>query len=209
MLVDGADGPARLNRYIGNLWQTSSDPLNDLRAEFSELAGSAAEKIWKSNIISLREQTHEMLTFAETERRLDGLLSNKSLQLQDLAQRKISVSEAAALNQLSQALVLLAARANPLSRFSVDEYKRIADLLAAGKKKGVAARLAGLEATRAKISARMSEIDDYLNWFEATKLETHSGMFADSIDPQEQTRARVWRRHDALSVYLDAVEKQF
>jgi hypothetical protein len=209
ILSGGADGPARLGRYIGNLWQASNDPLKDLRAEFSELAGSDAEKVWKSNITSLREQTDEMLTFAETERRLDDLLSNKSLDLQDLAQRKISTSETAELKQMSLALVLLSTRANPVSRFTVDEYQRITELLAAGKRKGVAARLARLQATRARISARMSEVDDYLNWFEATKLETHSGMFADYIDPEEQTRARAPRRHDALSVYLDAVEKQF
>ena len=38
-------------------------------------------------------------------------------------------------------------------------------------------RLAELKSLRTRLSARMSDIDDYLNWFEAAKLETSSGLF--------------------------------
>jgi hypothetical protein len=55
----------------------------------------------------------------------------------------------------------------------------------------------------------MSEIDDYMNWFEATKSKTKSGVFVDYLKAaQEQNEARP-RRRDALSVYLDALEEQF
>ena len=54
----------------------------------------------------------------------------------------------------------------------------------------------------------MSDIDDYLNWFEAAKMETSSGIFEDSLKAagdQSQTP----RRKDPLSLYLDAVELEF
>ena len=59
-----------------------------------------------------------------------------------------------------------------------------------------------------QLGARMSEIDDYMNWFEATQLKTASGLFETvkvSLDPSE-TRPR---RHDNFSTYLDAMESQF
>jgi hypothetical protein len=53
----------------------------------------------------------------------------------------------------------------------------------------------------------MSEVDDFMNWYEATQAKTASGAFRDylhTVDSSEQ----VPRRRDALSVYLDALETQ-
>jgi Tfp pilus assembly protein FimT len=72
----------------------------------------------------------------------------------------------------------------------------------------MAARLARTEALRTKISARMSEIDDYMNWCEATKAKTQSGKFADYLSAAEQQNEMRPRRHDALSIYLDALEER-
>src|SRR5580704_2947275 len=69
--------------------------------------------------------------------------------------------------------------------------------------------LARLQTTRARLATRMSEIDDYMNWFEATQSRTKSGEFAEYLKAaQEQNEARP-RRRDALSVCLDALEEQF
>ena len=55
----------------------------------------------------------------------------------------------------------------------------------------------------------MSDVDDYMNWFEATKLKTNSGEFADYVTAaKEQEQIRPHRR-DPLSIYLDALEEQF
>jgi hypothetical protein len=218
LLVDATGGPEQLVRYIDNLSRSSTDPLADLRAQFPTLDGSA-EKTWRSSVDRLRAtQSYQLLTFAETERRLGELLCvrisdpghpTRMVQLDDLSQRKILPVEIAAIAALSQELLLLAARANPILRPIVQEYQQIASLLVKGKRKGLTARLAQLQASRAKLTTRMTEIDDYMNWFEATQSKTKSGAFADYLKAvQGQNEARP-RRRDALSVYLDAMEEQF
>jgi hypothetical protein len=218
LLVDAPDGPEQLARYIDNLSRSSIDPLADLRAQFPTLDGSA-EKTWRSSVARLSvTQSYQLLTFAETERRLGEWLRvrisdpghpTRMVQLDDLSQRKILPMEISAIATLSQELLLLAARANPILRPIVQEYQQIAALLVKGKRKGLTARLAQLQASRAKLTTRTTEIDDYMNWFEATQSKTKSGAFADYLKAvQRQNEARP-RRRNALSVYLDVVEEQF
>jgi hypothetical protein len=214
LLVDQADGPKRLARYIGNLSRATKDSLTDLRLQFSVLAGNDADRIWESNIVRLRKN-YQLLSFAETERELDKSLqtlgdekSKGAAKLRELAQRKISRSEITALNGLSERLFLLAARANPIARPIVQEYQQINSSLAAGKNKGIGARLARTDALRRQISARMGEIDDYMNWCEATKAKTQSGLFTNYLSIAERQNELQPRRHDALSVYLDVLEEQ-
>ena len=218
LLVDATGGPARLARYIDNLSRASTDPLADLKAQFPVFNGGA-EKTWRSGVVRLgATQSYQLLTFVETERHLDELLRikisdighlTKTVQLGDLSQRKISPAESAAVAAASQDLVLLAARANPILRPIVQEYQQIAALLTNGKRKGLTARLARVQTARARLATCMSEIDDYMNWFEATQSKTKSGAFVDYLKAaQEQNEARP-RRRDALSVYLDALEEQF
>jgi hypothetical protein len=38
-----------------------------------------------------------------------------------------------------------------------------------------------LEVTRRELAARMGEIDDYMNWYEATQMEGQSGVFNDYL----------------------------
>jgi hypothetical protein len=218
LLVDATGGPEQLVRYIDNLSRSSTDPLADLRAQFPTLDGSA-EKTWRSSVARLRAtQSYQLLTFAETERRLGELLCvrisdpghpTRMVQLDDLSQRKILPVEIAAIAALSQELLLLAARANPILRPIVQEYQQIASLLVKGKRKGLTARLAQLQASRAKLTTRMTEIDDYMNWFEATQSKTKSGAFADYLKAVQGQNEAPPRRRDALSVYLDAMEEQF
>lgn len=219
LLIDGTDGPSRLARYIDNLSRASNDPLADLKAQFPSLRGDLKE-IWQSSVAQLSAtQKHELLTFVETEHRLEELLrlkvaavekSTKIVELSDLAQsRKISQPEAATLHQLSHDLLLLATTANPLLRPIVREYQQIAALLVSGKRRKVEKRLARLETTRARLAARMSDIDDFMNWFEATQSKAKSEMFADYLKAAESSTSSAPRRKDALSVYLDSLEGQF
>ena len=53
----------------------------------------------------------------------------------------------------------------------------------------------------------MSEVDDFMNWFEATQAKTASGAFRDYLHASANNDA-IPRRRDALSVYLDALETQ-
>jgi hypothetical protein len=218
LLAGGIDGHSRLARYIHNLSRASNDPLADLKAQFP-LLGEDAEKTWRSAVARLGDaQSYQLLTFAESEQRLNELLRVKTLdagkspkqaQLSELAQRKPSVAEKMALNELSQNLVLFTIQANPVMRPIVREYQQIAALLARGKRKRIIERLARLQMTHTKLVARMSDVDDYMNWFEATQSNSGSGVFADYLKAAGDSQIRAPRRRDALSVYLDSLAEQF
>jgi hypothetical protein len=218
LLVAGIDGRSRLARYIHNLSRASNDPLADLKAQFP-LLGEDAEKTWQSAVARLGDaQSYQLLTFAESEQRLNELLRVKTsdagkspnqAQLGELAQRKPSAAEKMALNEVSQNLVLFTIRANPVMRPIVREYQQIAAQLARGKRKRIIERLARLQMTHANLVARMNDVDDYMNWFEATQSNSRSGVFADYLKAAGDLQIPAPRRRDALSVYLDSLAEQF
>ena len=90
----------------------------------------------------------------------------------------------------------------------VREYQEIAALLARGKLKRIIKRLARLEMTHTKLVTRMSDVDDYMNWFEATQSNRGSGVFADYLKTAGDSQIPAPRRRDALSVYLDSLAEQ-
>ncbi len=218
MLTDGKNGPARLAQYIAHLSNASNEPLADLKAQFPFLLGDA-ERTWQLALSRLRNlQTYRLLTFTESERRLDELLhvkiseANKPaklVSLDELAQRKASPNEKMALNQLGHDLLSFVAEANPVLRPIAREYQEIIALVARGKRKRIAKRLSRLEVTRKQLAARMSDIDDYMNWFEATQMKSGSGNFTDYLKAVDQSQLALPKRHDPLSVYVDALEDQF
>jgi hypothetical protein len=221
LLLDEGGGPARLARYIANLSHASNDPVADLKASFPKLREDL-EKKWRSTVARLREhQTYQLLTFAESERSLDELLQikisdglrnsgkQKPLNLSELARRKASPDEKAAVNKMSQALLLLVGTAHPVMRPVAREYQQIAALLARGRRRGIVKRLSHLELTREELVARMGDIDDYMNWFEATQMERQSGAFNDYLKAANESQVSAPRRRDPLSVYLDTLADHF
>ena len=221
LLLDEGGGRARLARYISsNVRRASNDPVADLQACFPQLRDDV-EKKWGSTVARLSEhQTYQLLTFAESERRLDELLQikisdgprnrgrPKVANLSELSRRKLSPEEKAAVNQMSQALLLLVGTAHPVLRPVAREYQQIAALLIRGKRRDIAKRVSYLDGTRKELAARMGDIDDYMNWFEATQMENQSGAFSDYLKAANQSQISAPRRRDPLSVYLDALEDQ-
>jgi hypothetical protein len=217
LLLNSPDGRARLVRYIDNLSRASNDPLADLKASFAFLSDDP-QRAWQTYIADLcSSRSYQLLSFAETEKRLDETLglapsagrdSAKPLRLEDLTQRKASPAEKLALKKLGEDLLLLAARSHPAMRPVVQEYYDISALLARGKRKRLAARLARLETTRSTLTARMNQIDDYMNWFEATQQTNTSGTFTDYLRSAEESTEPQPRRRDPISVYLDVLEQQ-
>ena len=218
LLIDSSDGPLRLTHYIETLPAAPNDPLADLQAQFPVLRGNLKE-IWSSKLASITgTQRYELLTFNETNRQLDLLLhlnipnakgATKTVEVKDLIGRKFSPSERMILDRLSRQLQLLAIRANTVMRPIVRDYQGIAVLLSRGNGRKMAQRLARIEETRGKLAIRMNDIDDYLNWFEATQAKSQSGMFADYLKSAVDHQRLPSRRRDALSVYLDSIESQF
>ena len=218
MLLEGKSGGAQLAKYIDRLSDSSNDPLADLKAQFPLLADDA-EKTWQLALDRLKSlQTFRLLTFAESERRLDELLrvkisdpgkQEKLVRLEELAQHKLSASEKVTLDQLKRDLIYLVPQTNPVLRPIGREYQEIVELLARGKRRGVPKRLSRLEQIQQQLAARMTEIDDYLNWFEATQMNSGSGNFTGYLKAVDQSQVPAPRRHDPLSVYVDALEDQF
>jgi len=217
MLLEPKDGAARLAQYIGRLSDASNDPLTDLKAQFPFLR-SDAEETWQSSLHQLRNfQAYQLLTFAESERRLGELLQMKASEanrppkltsVAELAKRKPSANEKMTLNDLSHELLVFVVQANPVLRPIAREYGEIAALLARGKRRGIVKRLSRLETTHKQLASRMSDIDDYMNWFEATQMKNGSGNFTDYLKAIDQSQLSISKRRDPLTVYVDALEDQ-
>jgi hypothetical protein len=218
MLLDGKNGGAQLAKYVDHLSDSSNDSIADLKAQFPLLRVDA-EKTWQLALNRLKSlQTFRLLAFAESEQRLDELLSvkisepkkpMKVARLDELAQHKLSAGEKVALDQLKRDLMFLVPQTNPVLRPIGREYQEIVALLARGKRRSVLKRLSHLEVIRQQLAARMTEIDDYMNWFEATQMNSGSGNFTGYLKAVDQSQVPAPRRHDPLSVYVDALEDQF
>jgi hypothetical protein len=217
-LLEQPGGRSRLCSYVSNLSRASNDQLADLKGHFSALDAPDADAEWRSFVrkFTFTDNPFQLLTFAETNSKLDELLnirirnttgSDKEMAWDDFLSRKPSPVQAAGLRMVSQNLTVLAASANPVMRPIVAEYQQIVQLLAHGKRGRLAQRLARLKSTRTKLVARMNDIDDYMNWFEATQLKDKSGAFSGYLKAAGESAEP--KRHDALSVYLDAIEQQF
>jgi hypothetical protein len=218
MLLDEKDGAARLARFIDHLSASSNDPVADLERQFAFLADDA-ERTWQLALKQLKSaQTFRLLTFAESQQRLDELLRvkifephqpTKTTRLEEFTQHKTSAGEKMALDQLRRDLLVFVPQTNPVLRPIAREYQAIAALLVRGKRRGIAERLLRLEATHQQLVARMTEIDDYMNWCEATQMKNASGNFTGYLKAVDQSQLQSARRRDPLSVYVDALEDQF
>ena len=216
LLIDLPDGRSQLANYIDNLSVASNEPLSNLQAHFPALR-SDPDARWKSKLAEIRAtRQYRILGFAETQQRLDAVLKidiggspRKIVDLRELSRRrKLTASERAALAQLTRELLLLTARAHPVLRPIVREYQEIVSLLAAQKRPHLIQRLAEVKALRERLVSRMNNIDDYMNWFEATQLTNNSGSFSDYLKAADSEETKP-RRRDPLSVYLNSLEDQF
>lgn len=217
LLLHASDGRRRLARFIGALPAASSDPIADLRAHFPELAQEAG-KIWSAHVTQLsRDQPDQLFGAAETDRALDELLHLKIVEagvekkypLEGFQRWVHQPSARPAFAALTRDLIGLATRANPIYRRILAEYAEITTLLARGKTKGIGARLARTGSSRRSMAARVRAIDDYMNWYEATKSRAVSGAFADYMKAAEAAARPEQTRRDPISVYLDVLETQF
>ncbi|PTX93133.1 hypothetical protein DB345_16015 [Spartobacteria bacterium LR76] len=109
------------------------------------------------------------------------------------------------IDQKKDDLLRLEVRSHPLLRPMVAEYRLIATQLVAKPKRNVRDRLEKNQELLDAVSQRANEVEDYLNWYEAAKLETPSGHFNNVTD--EPTFQKT-RRSDAISRRLDDLEAQ-
>ena len=214
LLKSGKD----LAEFIADLPEARADALSDLIVHFKKLGGSIdnAERVWNTNVTQIATSNgYESLTVSETERRLETSLHfqfpkskqpEKFWKLEDYREFIRLPERGTVLNGLSENLMVLGVRASPVCRPIVLEYQQIASTLAHGKTRGIGRRLAQLSNARETLTARVQQIDDYMNWFEGTQSSARSGTFVEYL----KTAGRIAAPHrsDAISVYLDSLENQ-
>jgi len=218
LLVSGADGRARLSGFIKDLPSATGEPLRDLRQHFPQLGATdgETEKAWGA-FLAHEQAGFALASFTKTSSRLDELLRIKigrsrggrqQLTLSEVVDAgKAEIDRASAL-EVGQQLALLAAEAHPLLRPIVIDYTQIVEALLARKTRELRQRLESTAALRRRVSQRMDQVDDYMNWFEATQAQSASGSFGGYVQAAE-TKENLPHRRDPISVYLDALESQF
>ncbi len=220
LLLDQPEGAAGLNSYIDSLPDAATDSLTELQRRFPALADDAKAKIlWRAAVARAASRTNQdlVLGFDETERRLTELLStsipgstkkSKPVKLEEFGREKPTRLQVPALRIMGENLALLAANAHPLLHSLVGEYQEIVQRLAARKTGKASQRFAALKKMREQLDQRVSDMTDYLNWYEGTQIGQKSNAFGGYIKAaSESENAR--HRRDPLSVYLDAIEAQF
>jgi len=219
LLVRSPDGPRKLTQFLLDLPASSNDALAELRKHFPRLLDSdRVEATWQKQVVRISaDQPYRLLGSAETERRLGKMLrlrvldgeSEKRYELTEFPVFLKNKMAKKALSSLARDLGALATRSHPVYAPIVADYAGITALLVRGKTLDVPRRLDRLEKTRKAIAGQMREIDDYLNWFEATNLARPSGEFADYMKAAEQAAQPAQTKRDSISVYLNALEAQF
>jgi hypothetical protein len=212
-----ADGRAKLVQYIADWPRASADAMAELRAHFPSLGKDedAMEKTWKAALAnSATEQRFALFGFGETAQQLDDCLhqnvardTGSPLVLEQAISAAPAKVDKGAARALGQRLMLLSAHAHPLLRSIVTDYQDAAAALARGRSRGLGKKLGATAALRKRVADRMREVDDYMNWYEATQSHNSSGMFRDYMRAAEEIDT-IPRRRDPLSVYLDAMEAQ-
>jgi hypothetical protein len=100
-------------------------------------------------------------------------------------------------------------RAHPLYRTLIGEYASVLEQLSSGKDGGALSKLEKLRAQRLKIHEGAAAVESYMDWYEASQVQSYSGVFDDYLKLRKKLDEAVLPRSDALSKYLDAVQKEF
>lgn len=108
-----------------------------------------------------------------------------------------------------RALAELHLRAFPLHREVIDGYQQVLGRLMKGSDRGVAADLQALQARREEILETAQEMEDLLDWHQATQRDQPSGAFSDFLRQARQQDQQRLRRTDAISRYLDELEAEY
>jgi hypothetical protein len=222
LLLEQSNGRANLGRLIRHWPTIGDDPLAALSKEFPGLAmgKSTLQKWWILNLarFAAAERYHG-LTVAESEARLAPLLeielvidkagTKKMFTVGEFDQFRKLPKARAAMAARQNAVVSLNAQANVLFRPVLSEYEEIFSLLARGRTRRIAERLAAVERYRATVLHRMGEIADYLNWYEATQLGTRSNAFDGYLKAVNVLSDEENRRSDPVAQYLDRLQEEY
>lgn len=218
-------GPANLGRFLRSWPDPAGDPAALLVKHFPVLAQSpqSLAKWWMLQFATLgKSGSWQGLSPAEADTELRSLLTldiasgkpprNERHPISDF-EKYIRLPGAKPALILAQARIsTLASRAHPLFQPIVAEYSEICGLLAGGKTKGIAERLANTERFRAAVLQRHEMITDYMNWYEATQTPGVTGEFdryfraVESLEAKKNAAQAV---DPKIADFLDSIEQEF
>lgn len=215
------NGSSNLIRFIDAWPSASGDVRGALAAQFPLLAESeqSLAKWWTLQLarFATGDRTAGM-TLEDTNRELTGLLSfevqtDKSGRVQRFApadfEAFVKLSGAKVAMQTQQVkMVTLTTKAHPLFRPILAEYEQIFSQLSQKKTRRIAERIADIERYRTTIVKQMGDIQDYLNWYEATQPAGRSGAFDPFLRRAEQLNAPA-PIDPRITEYLDQFEQDF
>ncbi|MGI8890593.1 MAG: hypothetical protein ACR2G0_07400 [Chthoniobacterales bacterium] len=215
-LLEMPGGGRALVRYLSDLPDAPHDSLGFLQEHFAITPGGQPDLWWTLAAAHLAAgRRYETLSLVETGQRLDRILrftltapdgKTKDYSLGDYEIFRRWPATQVTLEKVARQLQLLGTQAHPSYRNVLQEVYELTVLIAYDKLRRVPQRLARVESYREVIEQQGREIDDYLNWYEATQSKTVSGAFTHLLAPSETARANLPRRRDPISVYLDSVE---
>ena len=189
----------------------AQDDVTAVRQAFPSLGDAAKlSKIWTLALArSSMPAGLSSLTVKETDAKLTAILdlgeptaTSKPSTLPALMQGARGEGGAYLMRQRSVELFDLEFRGHPLLRPVVGEYREIMSLLARKPKAKLAQRIADIEKIRALLVERHQKITDYLNWFEATQIDTSDAPLLDQVKAAEPPL-----RTDPYALELDRVEQ--
>lgn len=103
----------------------------------------------------------------------------------------------------------LKVRAHPLYKEVIGAYSAALQKLVNGTEKGMPETLADLHKRRDAIHETAKAVESHLDWYEASGTVNYSGTFNDYFKLRDELDKQIRPRSDALSQYLDAIEKEY
>jgi hypothetical protein len=219
LLLDISKGRGLLANYIRDLPAGNGSSITVLQRHFPMLGASeqSMEKWWSLSVARLAaSDRYKGMSIQETEQQLTKLLKLtlpadkkggvKNFAIEEFSQFVKIPQARKELARTSGDFATLSTQANPLFRPIVAEYQQIVADLQKGKTRHIGERLHATAKYRELLINRMDQIDDYLNWFEATQVVLRSDSFADYMRTAKELSEEPPKREDAISHYLDSIE---
>ncbi len=220
-LLATKDGKEGLATYLTGLHAVRPEDPQPLLAAFPELEKDPTNlvKLWTLAIAraSATDQL-EALSVVDTEKQLTLVMEDlrpaadpKKPELEKLSGPLAMPVLAKDKNgrfllaRKADELLRLEGKAHPVYRPVVEEYRLIASELATKPRRDAEKRLLAVGELRAALYARCEAMSDYVNWFEATQLDTPSEAFPENIGKSPEKS--VMPRSDAISLAVDSAEK--
>lgn len=213
-------GKAGLRRLLNEIPADPAQAIAWLAARYPSLGAEARElpKWWSLSLAKISaSDRYTLRTGRETEEALASLLVVSLQQdgqtvdytLERFEEFYKAPGLVSALNLLKADLTRLSVQAHPLYRPILAGYDEIISALQKRRVRGLAEKLAGIEALRIEIAERLDEVETYLTWFEGTQVQRSTSEFEGYFELMRKHQAPRQPSREPIGRYLDAIEIEF